>query len=36
LSDGAQTLTFDQFGKMMDQLKAIAPAVGRTLDAVKV
>jgi 3-deoxy-7-phosphoheptulonate synthase len=35
-SDGAQTLSFDQFGQMMGQLRAIAPAMGRTLDAVKV
>jgi 3-deoxy-7-phosphoheptulonate synthase len=36
LSDGAQTLNFQQFGQMMDQLRAIAPAVGRTLNPVKV
>ena len=36
MSDGAQTLNFQQFGQMMDQLRAIAPALGRTLNPVKV
>jgi 3-deoxy-7-phosphoheptulonate synthase len=31
LSDGAQSLRFDQFAEMMAQLKLIAQAVGRTL-----
>jgi 3-deoxy-7-phosphoheptulonate synthase len=31
LSDGAQTLRFDQFTEMMNQLRIIATAVGRTL-----
>lgn len=35
-SDGAQTLTFEQFGAMMNQLSQIAPAVGRTLNPARV
>jgi 3-deoxy-7-phosphoheptulonate synthase len=31
LSDGAQSLFPDQFSKLMDELRMIAPAVGRTL-----
>ncbi len=31
LSDGAQSLKFDEFQKMMDQIRPIAEAVGRTL-----
>ena len=31
LSDGAQSLYPDQFAKLMDELRMIAPAVGRTL-----
>jgi 3-deoxy-7-phosphoheptulonate synthase len=31
LSDGAQSLFPDQFRELMDQLRIIAPAVGRTL-----
>jgi len=31
LSDGAQTLYPDQFVKLMDELRMIAPAVGRTV-----
>ena len=31
LSDGAQSLYFDQFEELMKQLKMIAPAVGRTI-----
>lgn len=29
LCDGSQSLTFDEFGRMMDQLRALAPALGR-------
>jgi 3-deoxy-7-phosphoheptulonate synthase len=31
LSDGAQSLFFDQFEKLMGELRIIAPAVGRTI-----
>jgi 3-deoxy-7-phosphoheptulonate synthase len=31
LSDGAQSLAPEQFGELMEQLRMIAPAVGRTL-----
>ena len=31
LSDGAQSLFFDQFAKLMSELRAIAPAVGRSI-----
>ena len=31
LSDGAQSLFPEQFGKLMDELRIIAPAVGRTI-----
>ena len=31
MSDGAQTLNFDQFERMMRQLQAIAPALGRSV-----
>jgi 3-deoxy-7-phosphoheptulonate synthase len=31
LSDGAQSLAPEQFGELMEQLRIIAPAVGRTL-----
>jgi 3-deoxy-7-phosphoheptulonate synthase len=31
LSDGAQSLYPDQFSELMDQLRMIAPAVGRTV-----
>jgi 3-deoxy-7-phosphoheptulonate synthase len=31
LSDGAQSLFFDQFAKLMSELRAIAPAVGRRI-----
>jgi 3-deoxy-7-phosphoheptulonate synthase len=31
LSDGAQSLRPDQFRELMEQLRMIAPAVGRTL-----
>jgi 3-deoxy-7-phosphoheptulonate synthase len=31
LSDGAQSLRFDQFEELMSQLRIIAPAVGRTM-----
>jgi 3-deoxy-7-phosphoheptulonate synthase len=31
LSDGAQSLFFDQFEKLMAELRIIAPAVGRTI-----
>ena len=31
LSDGAQALRPEQFAELMAQLKAIAPAVGRTI-----
>jgi 3-deoxy-7-phosphoheptulonate synthase len=31
LSDGAQSLFPDQFRELMDQLRIIAPAVGRSL-----
>jgi len=31
LSDGAQSLFFDQFEKLMSELRMIAPAVGRTI-----
>jgi 3-deoxy-7-phosphoheptulonate synthase len=31
LSDGAQSLWPEQFAELMDQLRAIAAAVGRTL-----
>ena len=31
LSDGAQSLYFDQFEKLMAELRIIAPAVGRTI-----
>jgi 3-deoxy-7-phosphoheptulonate synthase len=31
LSDGAQSLYPDQFSELMDQLRIIAPAVGRTI-----
>jgi 3-deoxy-7-phosphoheptulonate synthase len=31
LSDGAQSLYFDQFAKLMSELRMIAPAVGRRL-----
>jgi 3-deoxy-7-phosphoheptulonate synthase len=31
LSDGAQSLYFDQFEKLMSELRIIAPAVGRTI-----
>jgi 3-deoxy-7-phosphoheptulonate synthase len=30
-SDGAQSLYFEQFDKLMAELRIIAPAVGRTL-----
>jgi 3-deoxy-7-phosphoheptulonate synthase len=30
-SDGAQSLTFENFAKMMDMVRAIAPAVGRVV-----
>jgi 3-deoxy-7-phosphoheptulonate synthase len=33
LSDGAQSLTFDQFADLMPRLAAVAEAVGRTLPA---
>ena len=33
LSDGAQSLTFDQFADLMPRLAAVAAAVGRTLPA---
>jgi len=33
LSDGAQSLYFDQFEKLMEQLRMIAPAVGRSIAA---
>jgi 3-deoxy-7-phosphoheptulonate synthase len=31
LSDGAQSLYPDQFSELMDQLRMIAPAVGRKI-----
>ena len=31
LCDGPQSLTFDEFGRMMDQLRALAPALGRRM-----
>ena len=31
LSDGAQSLYPQQFSELMDQLRMIAPAVGRTI-----
>jgi 3-deoxy-7-phosphoheptulonate synthase len=31
LSDGAQSLYFEQFSKLMNELRIIAPAVGRTV-----
>ena len=31
LSDGAQSLRFEQFEELMSQLRIIAPAVGRTM-----
>jgi 3-deoxy-D-arabino-heptulosonate 7-phosphate (DAHP) synthase len=31
LSDGAQSLKPPQFAEMMDQLRVIAPAVGRAI-----
>jgi 3-deoxy-7-phosphoheptulonate synthase len=31
LSDGAQSLFPEQFAKLMDQLRLIAPAVGRKI-----
>jgi len=31
LSDGAQSLFPEQFAKLMDELRIIAPAVGRTI-----
>jgi 3-deoxy-7-phosphoheptulonate synthase len=31
LSDGAQSLYPDQFSKLMEQLRMIAPAVGREI-----
>jgi 3-deoxy-7-phosphoheptulonate synthase len=31
LSDGAQSLFFEQFEKLMAELRIIAPAVGRTV-----
>jgi 3-deoxy-7-phosphoheptulonate synthase len=31
LSDGAQSLYPDQFSKLMDELRMIAPAVGRKI-----
>jgi 3-deoxy-7-phosphoheptulonate synthase len=31
LSDGAQSLFTDQFGRLMNELRMIAPAVGRTI-----
>ena len=31
LSDGAQSLYFEQFEELMAQLRLIAPAVGRTI-----
>jgi 3-deoxy-7-phosphoheptulonate synthase len=31
LSDGAQSLYFDQFAELMEQLRLIAPAVGRRI-----
>jgi 3-deoxy-7-phosphoheptulonate synthase len=31
LSDGVQSLYPDQFAQMMDQVRAIAPAVGRKI-----
>jgi len=31
LSDGAQSLYFEQFDKLMAELRIIAPAVGRTI-----
>jgi 3-deoxy-7-phosphoheptulonate synthase len=33
LSDGAQSLYFEQFEKLMEQLRMIAPAVGRSIAA---
>jgi 3-deoxy-7-phosphoheptulonate synthase len=35
LSDGAQSLRFDQFQELMDQLRMIAPAVGRRIAEAK-
>jgi 3-deoxy-7-phosphoheptulonate synthase len=32
LSDGAQSLYPQQFSELMDQLRIIAPAVGRKMD----
>ena len=32
LSDGAQTLTIEQFGELMRQVRPIADAVGRAID----
>jgi 3-deoxy-7-phosphoheptulonate synthase len=34
LSDGAQSLTFKRFGQLMEQLSAVANAVGRTIGEV--
>ena len=31
LSDGRQSLTIDGFGSMMDELRLVASAVGRTM-----
>jgi len=31
MSDGAQSLFPEQFAKLMDELRMIAPAVGRTI-----
>jgi 3-deoxy-7-phosphoheptulonate synthase len=31
LSDGAQSLYPDQFAEMMDQLRAVAAAIGRSI-----
>jgi 3-deoxy-7-phosphoheptulonate synthase len=33
LSDGAQSLHFEQFDELMAQLRMIAPAVGRSIAA---
>jgi 3-deoxy-7-phosphoheptulonate synthase len=34
LSDGAQSLYPDQFAQLMDDIRAIAPAVGREMDPI--
>jgi len=36
LSDGAQSLTLEQFGSLMSELRRIAPVVGREMSAVSV